>query len=847
MAKRNVIRGGQKILGTLGSGIGDPLLTRDTTTKEVGEVNSAGGSGLTTTLLNGQILIGNAINLATANPVSGAVMLSNTGVTSIANDVITNVNIFSGAGITYGKLNLANSIVNNDIADLANITRTKLATGIAHRVIINDGLGNLAEAAEITADRVLLSDANGIPIASTVTTATFDYYDPTSSIQTQLDNRLTFSSGITPAVGDLLQFTGGSWVNFPIGTVGQVLSSNGTDLNWTAGTSNGIPIGGTTGQYLDKIDATNYNVQWSTLNLSKITDVTSTAAQVNILATGFYDATSSVQSQINTKLGNDLAYNALFIGNISNTAGQLSPGANGEVLMIVAGVPTWEIFTPGTGSVTSINVAGGTTGLSFTGGPITTTGTITAGGILIAANGGTGQSAYTIGDLLYASSTTALSKLPIGTAGQILSVTAGVPTWASGVAVTDGDKGDITVTTTGTVWTIDNDVVTFAKLQNITQARLLGRYTASTGDAQEITLGSGLTLNAGTGVLDAVISSGTTVKKENFAADGIISIFTVVGGTVDQLLLVFVGGQQHIEGVNFTVSGQDINFGTPPPSGSIITVTYFESLVMGGGGGGDTFASDVTLVLPDSTYSIGKYKNGETAPWNGLTAVQALLDAAIDYINPVFTSFSISGQATTVEVGTTLSGSKTFTWGVNDNSGIVTTIDLYNNTTASTLLAGTPDDGTQAQVITTIQLNSSGATQSWKGIANNTSPAGTINSSNFTVTGRYLTFYGSTATTPVDSATVRALPSSVFYTGGGSITLPTGTTLAKFAFNIISTSTITSVIDTTALGANITADYVLTGTLNVLDAGGTIRVFNSYLMTIGAPYAVSHDHVITFS
>lgn len=43
-----------------------------------------------------------------------------------------------------------------------------------------------------------------------------------------------------------------------------------------------------------------------------------------------------------------------------------------------------------TGTVSSINASGGTTGLTFTGGPITTSGTLTLGGTLAAANGGTG-------------------------------------------------------------------------------------------------------------------------------------------------------------------------------------------------------------------------------------------------------------------------------------------------------------------------------------------------------------------------------------------------------------------------------------------------------------------------
>ena len=41
----------------------------------------------------------------------------------------------------------------------------------------------------------------------------------------------------------------------------------------------------------------------------------------------------------------------------------------------------------------------------------------------------------------------------------------------------DGDKGDITVTGTGTVWTIDNAAVTLAKLANLSTATFIGRST----------------------------------------------------------------------------------------------------------------------------------------------------------------------------------------------------------------------------------------------------------------------------------------------------------------------------------------------------------------------------------
>lgn len=228
-------------------------------------------------------------------------------------------------------------------------------------------------------------------------------------------------------------------------------------------------------------------------------------------------------------------------------------------------------------------------------------------------------------------------------------------------------------------------------------------------------------------------------------------------------------------------------------------------------------------------------------------ALQDLLDDIFyPYVNPVFTSFSITGQSTTVEVGTTLSGSKTFTWGVTANSGVVSTIDLYNVTTAATLLAGTANDGTQAQTITTVQLNSNGATQVWRGIGHDTgtSPSD-FNSSTFTVTSRFYRFYGADAL-PTNSATVRALPSSVFHTGATTFTFESGTSLSSFIVALPPSVTISSVSDLDALGADLTAQFVLTGTVNVLDAGSTNRAYNIYQYLADAPYNESHTiQVIT--
>jgi hypothetical protein len=96
-------------------------------------------------------------------------------------------------------------------------------------------------------------------------------------------------------------------------------------------------------------------------------------------------------------------------------------------------------------------------------------------------------------------------------------------------------------------------------------------------------------------------------------------------------------------------------------------------LLTSGGGGGGTFSSDIVVSLSGGK-TLGKYTNGQTIPSNGLTAEQVMRLIAIEYILPVFTSFSISGQATTVEVGATLSTPATFIWGITVNSGTITTI-----------------------------------------------------------------------------------------------------------------------------------------------------------------------------
>ena len=86
----------------------------------------------------------------------------------------------------------------------------------------------------------------------------------------------------------------------------------------------------------------------------------------------------------------------------------------------------------------------------------------------------------------------------------------------SGGGIDDGDKGDITVSNSGGTFTIDNDVVTYAKIQNVSATnRLLGRDSSGAGNIEEIAPSAvrtmlGLASSATTDTTNASnISSGT--------------------------------------------------------------------------------------------------------------------------------------------------------------------------------------------------------------------------------------------------------------------------------------------------------------------------------------------------
>lgn len=124
---------------------------------------------------------------------------------------------------------------------------------------------------------------------------------------------------------------------------------------------------------------------------------------------------------------------------------------------------------------------------------------------------------------------TTTTKLTItgGTNGQVLSTDgSGNLSWKTD-SIADGDKGDITVSGSGATWTIDNDAVTYAKMQNVSAGnRLLGRHNAGSGDVTELTLGQGLTttgtaLHLATGSITASLMAGNSIATASIINDNV--------------------------------------------------------------------------------------------------------------------------------------------------------------------------------------------------------------------------------------------------------------------------------------------------------------------------------------
>ncbi len=185
-----------------------------------------------------------------------------------------------------------------------------------------------------------------------------------------------------------------------------------------------------------------------------------------------------------------------------------------------------------------------------------------------------------------------------------------------------------------------------------------------------------------------------------------------------------------------------------------------------GGGGTGGGGSDMYNGPSPSTVTI----NDIPAGTNLLvyTNSQLLGNQYAPYVHPSFASFDISGQSTQVEVGTTISGSKSFEFSFNQPGNVTAnTLAILDVTGSSTLASGQSTTSPVAANVGTVQLTSPG-NYSWRGRATNTQAAQFF-SSDFTVSWYWRIYYGISASATLNETQIEALASNALASGFGGI------------------------------------------------------------------------------
>lgn len=370
--------------------------------------------------------------------------------------------------------------------------------GAQPNVLVVDANGNLykrtlAEFAgdinigTFTANRAIISNGSGALTASAVTSTELGYVGGvTSAIQTQLNNKQPLDADLTA----IAALTGNGLLRKSSGTWGMDTATYLT-ANQTITLSGDVSGSGST--------AITTTIANDAVTFAKMQNVTT-----NRLLGRSTSGTGNIEELL---VGTGLSLSG---GTLTNTITQYTDAmARAAISLTVTGdsgaatynnttgvlnIPTYTL--DGLGGITLTDLSSTATGLTYN----NTTGvfSLTAGYVIPTTTEQTNwNTAYNNSIVSVAFDTSngnlTLTQQDGGTIVQDLDgryLTANQTITLTGDVTGSGSTGIAT--------TIANDAVTFAKMQNVSSGIILGRSTASSGNIEEISVGTGLVLSAGT-------------------------------------------------------------------------------------------------------------------------------------------------------------------------------------------------------------------------------------------------------------------------------------------------------------------------------------------------------------
>ena len=346
----------------------------------------------------------------------------------------------------------------------------------------------------------------------------------------------------------------------PIGTTGQVLTVVGGLPAWAAAGSGGV----TTVATID----TSPNANGLFISGTNISTQSASATQPGMVTTGTQtfagNKTFSGQITVKSPLSitqqtpNTIAYasfnngtNTSYIGMDGSGLLNLSPGnmilssASGTSLNL--GSTTAFQITLSAGKIQFTDGTQGTAGYVWT--SIDTVGT----GSWLAPSG-FANPMTTAGDLLFENATPAPARLPIGTTGQVLTVVAGLPAWATATTGANTALSNLTATSI-------NQSLVFAGGPSVngTSGSLLLNTPNAAGASGSISLTSGNSSGASPGNVN--ITAGSSTGSGGFNA-GLVTITSgsatnAAGNASPGQIQIYGGNNSNASGQMYTFSPND--------------------------------------------------------------------------------------------------------------------------------------------------------------------------------------------------------------------------------------------------------------------------------------------------